>query len=133
MAKCFFISALIYFVLGLLAQVIAVLDVSLGFNPLAYTAITATEQIFFVGWLSQIALAVIYDRWLSFAKYGKAVFVLFNIGLPLTLVGQPGIAVWGGNWVGFMAGVGALLQLAAGIIFMWDARTCFRKNDVTNN
>ena len=119
--KKFFVASLIYFVLGLLAQTLAVLDVWLGLNPFAYTAVTATEQIFLVGWLTQLALALIYDRWLPGASYGTVVFVLLNLGLPLVIVGQPGVAVWGGVWIGVLAGLGALLQLFAGIIFVWEA------------
>ena len=119
-AQKFFVASLIYFALGLLAQAITIFDVWLGFNPLAYTAITTTGQIFLVGWLSQVALALVYDRWLPATKVGTVVFVLFNVGLPLALVGQPGVAVWGEDWIGLVAGLGALLQLTAGVTFIWD-------------
>lgn len=125
-AKKFFIASLIYFVFGLLAQAITVFDTWLGFNPLAYTTITTTEQIFLIGWLSQVALALVYDRWLPLAQFGATVFVLLNVGLPLTLIGQPGVALWGGNWVGIVAVLGSLLQLVAGTIFIWDVWGCLR-------
>ena len=94
-AKRFFIASLIYFGLGLLAQAAAVFDVWLGFNPLAYTTITATQQLLLLGWLTQVALALIYDRWLVNAgrQSALAVLILFNLGLPLTIIGQPGLAV----------------------------------------
>ena len=67
-AKKFLIASLIYFILGLMAQAVAVFDLWLGFNPLAYTTVIATERILLVGWLSQLALALIYDRWLVPAR-----------------------------------------------------------------
>ena len=50
-AQKFFKASLIYLALGLLAQTVAVFDIWLGFNPLAYTAIIATQQILLLGWL----------------------------------------------------------------------------------
>ena len=49
------------------------------------------------------------------------VFVLFNIGLPLVIIGQPGLMMLGGNWLGAVAAFGALLQLFAGLVFVYDA------------
>jgi len=119
-AKRFFIASLIYFALGLLAQVAAVFDMWLGFNPLAYTTITATQQFLLLGWLTQIALALIYDRWLVNAGRQSAlmVLILFNLGLPLTIIGQPGLAIFGLEWIGAAAVFGALLQLLGAIIFI---------------
>jgi hypothetical protein len=176
-AKKFFIASLIYLVIGLLSQAVAIFDVWLGFNPLAYTAIAATEQILLVGWLTQLALALIYERWLSPTKQeikpssiqnpkpkvqnpkpktctacpehsrrersrsiqnpkpvlskvevskiqnpksSTGVFLLFNIGLPLVIVGQPGLALFGGQWLGAAAAFGGLLQLFAGLLFVYD-------------
>lgn len=129
-AKKFFIASLIYFILGLIAQAVAVFDLWLGFNPLAYTVVIATEQILLIGWLSQLALALIYDRWLTPArleslsatasnpKSGLVVFVLFNLGLPLTIIGQPGLALFGGAWIGVLAAFGGLMQLFAGLVLL---------------
>lgn len=130
--KKFLIAALIYLALGLLAQAISVLDVWLGFNPLAYTAIAATQQLFLLGWLTQVALALIYDRWLQRLEIEDSVpienrksslwvFVLFNIGLPLVVAAQPGLALFGGTWLGPVAAGGAMLQLIAGLLFVKQA------------
>jgi hypothetical protein len=131
-AKKFFVASLVYFIFGLVAQAVAVFDVWLGFNPLAYTTVTATTQVLLVGWLTQVALALIYDRWLTPAeleakstsavqssKFGLIVFVLFNLGLPLVIIGQPGLSIFGGRWLGAAAAFGAVLQLLAGLIFVW--------------
>ncbi len=56
-AKNFFVASLIYLLLGLVAQAVAVFDIWLGFNPLAYTTVTAIRQILLLGWLTQLALA----------------------------------------------------------------------------
>jgi hypothetical protein len=122
-AKRFVVASLVYFVLGLVAQVAAVFDVWLGFNPLAYTTITATQQFLLLGWLTQIALALVYDRWLVNARsrLALAILILFNLGLPLTIIGQPGLAIFGRGWIGALATCGAGLQLLAAIIFVREA------------
>ena len=120
-ARKLLLVSLIYLILGLLAQVIAVFDAWLGFNPLAYTAVAATEQILLVGWLTQLGLAWVYERWLPDpGSSGWAVFILFNIGLPLVIVGQPGLALFGGQMLGAVAAFGSLLQLFAGLIFVFN-------------
>ncbi len=131
-AKKFLIASLIYFVLGLLAQAINLFDVWLGFNPLAYTAVSATMQLLLVGWLTQLGLALVYDRWLPPAqqtgdsvsetqqeKWPMVVLILFNLGLPLAILGQPGLMIFGGWWLGAVAAFGALLQLFAGLVFVY--------------
>jgi hypothetical protein len=147
-AKKFFVASLVYFILGLLAQAVAVFDVWLGFNPLAYTAVSATEQLLLLGWLTQFGLALVYNYWFPSltagpefhadpqdstpsrppssgnpppATRGMVVLVLFNIGLPLVILGQPGLALWGGDWLGAMAAFGGLLQFFAGLLFVRDA------------
>lgn len=141
-AKKFFVASLVYLILGLLAQVVAVFDVWLGFNPLAYTAVATTEQILLVGWLTQLAVSLIYDRWLvpaespaadQNAQAGTAdyavsmiVFWLFNLGLPLVIAGQPGLALFGGRWLGPVAAFGGLLQLLAGLVFVREIWRCFK-------
>jgi hypothetical protein len=117
--KKFLAAALIYLVLGLLTQTVSVFDSWLGFNPLAYTTIAATQQLFLLGWLTQLGLALVYDRLLSPPpESATMVFVLFNIGLLLVLLGQPGLALVGGIWLGAAAAVGGLLQLIAGLLFV---------------
>jgi hypothetical protein len=141
-AKKFFVASLAYLILGLLAQVVAVFDVWLGFNPLAYTAVAATEQILLIGWLTQLAAAFIYDRWLAPAELpagdprvqtgiadhstSMIVFWLFNLGLPLVIIGQPGLALFGGRWLGPVAAFGGLLQLLAGLVFVREIWRCFK-------
>ena len=132
-AKRFLIASLGYLILGLLAQTVTVFDVWLGFNPLAYTAVSATMQLLWLGWLTQLGLALVYDRWLMPVReqiilggsprrpgLPMTVFVLFNIGLPLVIIGQPGLIMLGDNWLGAVAAFGALLQLFAGLAFVYD-------------
>ena len=133
-AQRFLIASLVYLMLGLLAQTVTVFDLWLGFNPLAYTAVSATMQLLLLGWLTQLGLALVYDRWLRPVReqiisggspwrpgLPMTVFVLFNIGLPLVIIGQPGLIMLGGNWLGAAAAFGALLQLFAGLAFVYDA------------
>jgi hypothetical protein len=120
-SKKFLAASIIYFLLGLTAQTVNGFDVWLGFNPLAYTAITITQQLLLIGWLTQAALALIYDRWLTrISSYsGLTVFILFNLGLPLALIGQPGLAILGETWLVAATALGAILQLVAGVMFAW--------------
>jgi hypothetical protein len=132
-AKKFFIASLVYLILGLLFQAVIGFDVWLGFNPLAYTTTTAIMQTLLLGWLTQLGLAFVYDRWLTPAQRelkspakapnsqaAMVVFVLFNIGLPLVIVGQPGLALFGGRWLGAVTALAGLLPLFAGLVFVAD-------------
>jgi hypothetical protein len=136
--KRFLVASFIYLLLGLIVQTVTVLDAWFGFNPFAYTAATATLQILLVGWLTQAALALIYDRWLvppgaaeisatsgpgtgTVTAQGQLVFILFNLGLPLVIIGRPGLSILGGPWLATGAVLGALLQLFAGGIFLRQA------------
>jgi hypothetical protein len=132
-SRKFLFASLIYFILGLLAQTVNVFDVWLGFNPLAYTAVTATTQLLLIGWLTQLGLALVYDRWpgpvaqnnmpagrTKREKWPMVVFILFNLGLPPAILGQPGLMIFGGPWFGAVAAFGALLQLFAGFVFVYD-------------
>jgi len=128
-ARKFLVASLIYLVLGLLAQAVTVFDTWLGFNPLAYTALISTEQTLLVGWLTQLGMALMYDRRSSYGSMrGLVVLTLLNIGLPLTIIGQPGLIMLGGRWLGPVAAVGALLQLFAGVVFVYDMAKSFKEN-----
>lgn len=130
-ARKFLQASLVYFALGLTAQVVAGFDLWLGFNPLAYTALVAIEKLLLLGWLTQLGLALVYDRWLQpspalpleafSSRKELAVFTLFNLGLPLVILGQPGLAIFAGSWLGLLAALGSLLQLLAGAIFLGEA------------
>ena len=53
-------------------------------------------------------------------KWPMVVFILLNLGLPLAILGQPGLMIFGGSWLGAVAAFGALLQLFAGLVFVYD-------------
>lgn len=125
----FLIAAAVYLVAGLLAQTVTVFDVWLGFNPLAYTAVAATTQLLLIGWLTQLGLALVYARWQPEPDSLKnAVFILLNAGLPMTVLGQPGLALFGGHALGAVAAFGSLLQLSAGILFVYSLWKTFLNN-----
>ena len=52
-ARWFLTAALAYLGLGLALNAVAMADVWLGFNPLAYTSVGSTIQALLIGWLSQ--------------------------------------------------------------------------------
>jgi hypothetical protein len=130
--KKFLVASLFYLGIGLLAQAVTMFDAWFGFNPLAYTASAATGQILLLGWLTQLGLALAYDRWILPAlgqmqpptrtlhppKSVTIVFVLFNLGLPLMILGQPGLILFGGVWLGIVAALGGILLLLAGLGFI---------------
>jgi hypothetical protein len=119
MAKKFMGTALVYLLLGLLAQAVVMFDVWLGFNPLAYTAAITVEQLLLLGWLTQLGLALIFHLWLTTSRHaaaGMVLFILFNLGLPLAILGQPGLLLFGGRWLGALSALGGLLMLFAGLI-----------------
>ena len=118
----FLTAAITYFVVGLLLQVVVLADVWWGFNPLAYTSVGITEQALFFGWLSQVVLALVYDRWLPTPQFGLLIYRLFNFGLPLTILGQPILTLTGANWLGLLIVIGGILQLIAGGLVVWEIR-----------
>jgi glucose dehydrogenase len=48
------------------------------------------------------------------------------MGLPLVIIGQPGLALVGGAWLGIVAVGGGVMLLAAGLIFIRQAWLTFR-------
>ncbi len=138
--KKFLTASLFYLGVGLLAQAVTVFDAWLGFNPLAYTAGVAAGQILLLGWLTQLGLALAYDRWILQpqqvqsptatnhpSKSAAMVFGLFNLGLPLMVLGQPGLALVGGAWLGVIAAAGGVLLFLAGLIFIREAWLAMKK------
>lgn len=133
-ARRFLRAAACYLILGLILQALALFDAWLGFNPFAITTGGVTNQALLVGWLSQLGLALAYDRWLPDSGRSGLVFWLLNAGLVLSILGQPGLNVVlsllaarqpqlraaAGALLGISAGLGGVLQLAAGGIFAWE-------------
>ena len=116
-ARLFLFTALVYLGLGLVLYVVAMLDVWLGFNPLAYTSLSATMQALLVGWLSQSVMALLYDRLVRPAHLVAVVWACLNVGLALTIVGQPALVWTGSNLIGGLVAMGGLMQAAGGIMF----------------
>jgi hypothetical protein len=131
-ARLFLFTALVYLGLGLVLYAVAMMDVWLGFNPLAYTSVGATMQALLVGWLTQSVMALLYDRLVKPARLVAVVWACLNVGLALTILGQPVLAFTGNDWVGGLVAMGGLMQAAGGIMFaaevVWAMRTR-RKQD----
>ncbi len=120
-ARRFLTTALAYLLLGLALNAAGLADVWLGFNPLAYTAVGATLQALLVGWLSQAAMGLLYDRLVTTPRHAAATWVCLNLGLALSILGQPVLAWTGVGLVGGLVAVGGLLEFAAGAIFAVEA------------
>ena len=117
-AQLFLVTALVYLGLGLVTHAVAMFDVWLGFNPLAYTSVGSTTQILLIGWLTQSAMALLYDRLVKAPRMLPIVWACLNVGLVLTVVGQPALALTGNDVVGGLVAVGGLMQVAGGGIFV---------------
>jgi len=127
-ARLFLITALVYLGLGLGLHTVAMFDVWLGFNPLAYTSVSSTMQVLLIGWLSQGVMALLYDRLVKSPRLVAMTWACLNVGLVLTIIGQPALALTGSNVVGGLVAMGGLLQAAGGVTFVIEvARAVKRK------
>ena len=116
-AQLFLITALFYLVLSLALHGVVMFDVWLGFNPLTYTSVSSTMQATLIGWLTQSAMAIVYDRLLRSPRLATLAWACLNVGLVLTVIGQPVLALTGHNLVGGLVAMGGLMQMAGGIAF----------------
>jgi hypothetical protein len=126
-AQLFLVTALVYLGLGLILHAIDMFDVWLGFNPLAYTSVGATMQALLIGWLSQSAMALLYDRLVKSPRLVTMAWACLNVGLVLTIVGQPGLALAGRDLVGGLVAMGGLMQAAGGLIFVVEVTRALRE------
>ncbi len=126
-AQLFLVTALVYLGLGLVLHAIAMFDVWLGFNPLAYTSVGATMQILLIGWLTQSAMALLYDQVVNSPRLVTMVWACLNVGLVLTIAGQPVLALTGNNLVGGLVAMGGLMQVAGGITFAVEVARAIRE------
>jgi hypothetical protein len=118
--QLFVATALVHLGLGLVLHAVSMFDVWLGFNPLAYTPIGATTQALLIGWLSQSVMGLLYDRLVDSPRLAAITWASLNVGLALTIVGQPVLALIGGNLIGGLVAMGGLLQVAAGVTFAFE-------------
>jgi hypothetical protein len=125
-AQLFLITALIYLVLSLALHVVVMFDVWLGFNPLAYTSVGSTLQTTLIGWLTQSVMAIVYDRLLRSPRLATIAWACLNVGLVLTIIGQPVLALTGHDLVGGLVAMGGLMQAAGGIAFAIEVARAIR-------
>jgi hypothetical protein len=119
-AHSFLVTSLVYLGLGLAVQAVGLFDLWLGFNPLAFTSLGSTVQILLIGWLTQSLMALIYERVVAATRLATTVWICLNIGLVLAVVGQPVLVLTGNDLVGTLVAVGGLLQMAGGIMFIFE-------------
>jgi hypothetical protein len=90
---------------------------------------TSTVNKFLTAAIIYFFLALVYRHWMPRPRYGQWVFILFNLGLPLAIIGQPGpgpVGVQLAGWAG-IAGLRRLLQLVAGSFFAWEVAGLLRR------
>ena len=125
-ARWFLTTALVYLGLGLALNAAALADVWLGFNPLAYTSVGSTLQALLVGWLSQAVMGLLYDRLIASPRRAAVTWACLNLGLALSILGQPALAWTGAGLLGGLVAVGGLLEFAAGVIFAVEVRQALK-------
>ena len=125
-ARWFLTTALVYLGLGLALNAVALADVWLGFNPLAYTSVGSTLQALLVGWLSQAVMGLLYDRLIASPRRAAVTWACLNLGLALSILGQPALAWTGAGLLGGLVAVGGLLEFAAGVIFAVEVRQALK-------
>ncbi|HEC23897.1 MAG TPA: hypothetical protein ENI95_13365 [Chloroflexi bacterium] len=126
LARWFVKSALVYFVLALVAGVLSaagpVLDLPLRIPALG----PVYFHLLMVGWVTQLIIGMAY--WM-FPKYSKerprgsdalawATYILLNAGLILRVIGEPLTAASPGSGWGWLLAASATLQLLAGWAFI---------------
>lgn len=119
-AKLFLITALVYLSLGLVLHAVAMFDVWLGFNPLSYTSVGSTMQVLLIGWLSQSVMGLLYQRLVELPRMVAVSWACLNVGLVLTVIGQPMLALTGNDIIGGLVAMGGLLQVAGGMTFAFE-------------
>lgn len=118
MYRRFVVSAVVYLVLGLAAQVVHGTDIWLGVSPLVYTPVETVRQMLFVGWLTQVSVAWLYGSVIKTPRAATAVWWCLNLGLIATLVGQPLLVLTGARLGGMMLVSGGVVQLAGAIVLL---------------
>lgn len=116
-SRLFIRASLVYMVIGFALLAGAMLDLWLGFNPLAYTAMGGTMLSLVVGWLGQCAMGVLYGLRAEPPRRHLLTFVLVNVGLPVVILGQPVLAIRGGTAAGVVVAVGGLALLVGALNF----------------
>ena len=126
LTRWFLRSSLVFLLLAMLLGVLHAARAPLNlpaqinaFSPIYF-------HLFMVGWVTQLIFGVVF--WM-FPKYSKeqprgseglgwATFWLLNLGLLLRLVGEPAQALLTVSFWGWMVAASALLQWAAGMLFV---------------
>ena len=126
LARWFIKAGLLYFVLalatGVLLQARTVIDLPAWTSTLNPVYI----HLLAVGWITQLIIGVAYWMFPKFTKeqprgsetLGWATFILLNIGLILRVISEPRVTMHARPDLGFMLAVSAVLQTAAGWLFV---------------
>jgi hypothetical protein len=84
-------------------------------------------QALLIGWLSQSAMALLYDRLVKSPRLVTMAWACLNGGLVLTIVGQPVLALTGHDLVGGLVAMGGLMQAAGGLTFAVEVARALRE------
>jgi hypothetical protein len=126
LTRAYLKAALAWLVVALAASALLALAPLLG-APAEWAALAPTAlHLFTVGWLTQLIFGVVYWMFPKPApvqaewhrRAGWATWLVLNAGLAARALGEPALALGGGTAAMALVGAAALLQLAAGWLFV---------------
>jgi cbb3-type cytochrome oxidase subunit 1 len=126
LARWFIKAGLLYFVLALITGVLLQARTVIALPAWTSTLNPVYIHLLAVGWITQLIIGVAYWMFPKFTKeqprgsetLGWATFVLLNIGLILRIISEPRVAMHAEPDLGWMLAVSAVLQTAAGWLFV---------------
>lgn len=128
LTRWFVKSSLVYFVAALLLGLALAANAAWDLPALFGALGPVYFHLFLVGWVTQMIFGVVFWMFPKFtlaqprghAELGWATFWLLNIGLALRAVGEPLLALRPESRPGWLLAFSALLQWAAGLIFVFN-------------
>lgn len=126
LARWFIKAGLLYFVVGLVAGVLVQARTVIDLPTWTAALHPVYIHLLAVGWITQLIIGVAY--WM-FPKYSKvrprgsetlawATFFLLNAGLILRVISEPRVTLRSSPDLGWMLALSAVLQTAAGWLFV---------------
>jgi cbb3-type cytochrome oxidase subunit 1 len=126
LARWFIKAGLLYFVLALITGVLLQARTVIALPAWTSTLNPVYIHLLAVGWITQLIIGVAYWMFPKFTKeqprgsetLGWATFILLNMGLILRVISEPRVAMHTEPDLGWMLAVSAVLQTAAGWLFV---------------
>jgi hypothetical protein len=126
LARWFIKAGLLYFVIALATGVLYQARTEIDLPTWVSTLNPVYVHLLAVGWITQLIIGVAYWMFPKFSKeqprgsetLGWATFALLNAGLILRIASEPRVTMRAEPDLGWLLAVSALLQTAAGWLFV---------------